>query len=116
MPFFVGTRGRLMGLVLGLRQVRRVFERLRDQLGWVNRGAHAQPRIHDLRHTFVVRRVMLWHSQGVNVDQSMLALATYVGHATVTHTYWYLTGVPELMALAAKKFEQFAQTLEVDHV
>ena len=39
-----------MGLVLGLRQVRRVFERLRDQLGWVNRGEHAQPRIHDLRH------------------------------------------------------------------
>lgn len=113
MPFFVGTRGRLMGLVLGLRQVRRVFERLRDQLGWINRGAHAHPRIHDLRHTFVVRRVMLWHSQGVNVDQSMLALATYVGHATVTHTYWYLTGVPELMALAAKKFEQFTQPLEV---
>lgn len=116
MPFFVGTRGRLSGLTLGLRQVRRVFEGLRDQLGWVNRGAHAEPRIHDLRHTFVVRRVMLWHIQGVNVDQSMLALATYVGHATVTHTYWYLTGVPELMALAANKFELFSQAQEVDHV
>jgi integrase len=116
MPFFVGTRGRLRGRTLGLRQVDRVFIGLRDQLGWVNRGAHAGPRIHDLRHTFVVRRVMLWHAQGINVDQSMLALATYVGHATVTHTYWYLTGVPELMALAANKFELFAQTLEVHHV
>jgi integrase len=116
MPFFVGTRGRLRGRALGLRQVDRVFIGLRDQLGWVNRGAHAGPRIHDLRHTFVVRRVMLWHAQGTNVDQSMLALATYVGHATVTHTYWYLTGVPELMALAANKFELFVQTLEVNHV
>jgi hypothetical protein len=35
----------------------------------------------------------------------MLALSTYVGHARVTNTYWYLTGVPELMALAAKQFE-----------
>ena len=59
---------------------------------------------------------MVWHIQGVNVDQSMLALATYVGHATVTHTYWYLTGVPELMALAANKFELFSQAQEVDHV
>ena len=116
MPFFVGTRGRFLGRPLGLRQVDRVFMRLRDQLGWVNRGAHAAPRIHDLRHTFVVRRVMRWHVEGTNIDQSMLALATYVGHATITHTYWYLTGVPELMALAANKFELFAKPLEVSHV
>lgn len=73
----------------------RVFIGLRDHLGWINRGAHDGPRIHDLRHTFVVRRVMLWHAQGVDVDQQMLALSTYVGHAMVTNTYWYLTGVPE---------------------
>jgi hypothetical protein len=35
----------------------------------------------------------------------MLALSTYVGHAMVTNTYWYLTAVPELMALASGKFE-----------
>jgi len=42
---------------------------------------------------------MLWHAQGVDVDPQMLALSTYVGHAMVTNTYWYLTGVPELMAV-----------------
>jgi hypothetical protein len=44
-------------------------------------------------------------SPGRRVDQAMLALSTYVGHAMVTNTYWYLTAVPELMALAAQKFE-----------
>lgn len=114
-PFFVGTRGKRRGHGLGLRQVDRVFTGLRGQLEWRNRGAHKSPRIHDLRHTFVVRRVMLWHSQGVDVDQAMLALSTYVGHAMVTNTYWYLTGVPELMAVAAVKFESFSEALEVCH-
>jgi len=115
-PFFVGTRGRCLGHGLSLRQVHRVFISLRDQLGLINRGAHDGPRIHDLRHTFIVRRVMLWHAQGVDVDQQMLALSTYVGHATVTNTYWYLTGIPQLMAVAANKFEAFTQVPEVRHV
>jgi integrase len=113
-PFFVGTRGRLLGQPLGDRQVHRVFNELRDQLGWVNRGAHDGPRIHDLRHSFAVRRVMLWHAQGIDVDQAMLSLSTYLGHAKVSNTYWYLTGVPELMALAGSKFERFAEAPGVD--
>ena len=113
--FFVGSRGRLLGHGLSLHQVGRVFIGLRDHLGWINRGAHNGPRIHDLRHTFVVRRVMLWHAQGVDVDQQMLALSTYVGHAMITNTYWYLTGVPELMAVAAAKFGTFTQAPEVCH-
>ena len=113
--FFIGTRGKRRGCSLSLRQVHRVFIGLRDELGWRNRGAHDGPRIHDLRHTFVVRRVMLWHAQGRNIDQAMLALSTYVGHAMITNTYWYLTGVPDLMALAAEKFESYAEVLEVCH-
>ena len=31
-------------------------------------------------------------------------------------TYWYLTAVPELMAVAAEKFERFAQAKEVNYV
>jgi integrase len=111
--FFVGTRGRRRGLPLSTRQVRRVFAKLRQQLGWRNRGAHHAPRIHDLRHTFVVRRIVLWQKQGIDIDQAMLSLSTYVGHAMVTNTYWYLTAVPELMALAAGRFESFLQRPEV---
>ena len=51
---------------------------------------------------------MLWHEHGTDIDQAMLALSTYMGHAKISNTYWYLTGVPELMALAGAKFERFA--------
>jgi len=65
-----------------------------------------------LRHSFAVRRVMLWHEQGVDVDQAMLALSTYMGHAKISDTYWYLTAVPELMAIAGNRFERFAEAME----
>ena len=65
-------------------------------------------RFRNNRHTFVVRRLMLWHADGTDIDQMMLALSTYLGHAEIFYTYWYLTAVPELMALAGSKFERFA--------
>jgi integrase len=112
--FFIGTRGRLRGLPLGDRQVHRVFGELRQQLSWRNRGTHHAPRIHDLRHTFVVRRIVQWQATGVDIDQAMLSLSTYVGHAMVTNTYWYLSAVPELMALAAGRFESFMSQAEAE--
>jgi integrase len=112
-PFFVATRGRLRGMPLATHTAERVFASVRVQLGWQNRGAHHAPRIHDLRHTFVVRRIVLWQTQGVDVDQAMLSLSTYVGHAMVTNTYWYLSAVPELMALAAGRFESYTHQMEV---
>jgi len=85
-----------------------VFGRLRVHLGWVARGGHAVPRIHDLRHTFICKRVKLWQRDGADIDHAMIALSTYVGHARVSDTYWYLTAVPDLMAVTAKRFEHYA--------
>jgi integrase len=104
-PFFISTRGRLFGKPMSGRQVDRMFATLREEIGWVNRGTHHAPRVHDLRHTFVVRRILLWQQQGIDVDEAMLSLSTYVGHAMVTNTYWYLQAVPELMAVAGRQFE-----------
>ena len=50
----------------------------------------------------------MWHEQGADLDQRMLALSTYMGHVKISNTYWYLSGVPELMALAGARFERFA--------
>lgn len=111
--FFVSTRGSRRGLPLGDRQVHRVFGELRTELGWHNRGTHHATRIHDLRHTFVVRRIVQWQAQGVDIDQAMLSLSTYVGHAKVTNTYWYMSAVPQMMALAADRFELFTSKAQV---
>jgi integrase/recombinase XerC len=105
MTFFVSAEGQ----ALSLRGVENVFARLRERLGWKPRGDHPQPRIHDLRHAFAVRRVLQWHQAGVTMDHGMFWLCPYLGHAKISDTYWYLTGVPELMAVVGEKFERFAQ-------
>ena len=61
------------------------------------------PRIHDLRHTFVVRVILDWLNANKDVHTLMPALSTYVGHAGPSDTYWYLTGVPELMRFGLHK-------------
>src|SRR6185437_1488112 len=89
--------------------VKRAFGRIRCRLDWSAQGRARRPRLHDCRHTFTVRRLLRWYDEGVDVGQKLLALSTYLGHAKVTDTYWYLTGVPELMAIASQRFERLAQ-------
>jgi hypothetical protein len=59
---------------------------------------------------------MLWLEHGVDIDNAILALSTYVGHAEPKSTYWYMEAVPELMALTSLRFERSVQKMEViDH-
>jgi integrase len=83
-----------------------VFRRLCVALKWETRLP--RPRIHDLRHTFACHRLQRWYEEGGDVAPRVAALATYLGHAKITDTYWYLTATPELLALAATRFETFA--------
>jgi integrase/recombinase XerD len=48
-----------------------------------------------------------WYADGVDLDRAVAALSTYLGHAKVSDTYWYLTGIPELLGRAASRFERF---------
>ena len=56
-----------------------------------------------------MRRLLRWYEEGADVDRKILALATYLGHAKVTYTYWYVSAVPELMALTSERFDRFAR-------
>jgi integrase len=87
------------------RSVEYAFKLLRRRLKWRSRGGHPVPRIHDLRHGFVCRRLQRWYEEGLDIDRNILSLSTYVGHTKVTDTYWYVTATPELLALAARRFE-----------
>jgi integrase len=66
------------------------------------------PRLQDIRHTFATRRLIEWYRAGLNVDRLMPRLATYLGHACVAHTYWYIQAVPELLSLATERQEMAA--------
>jgi integrase len=102
--FFVGAHGR----PLPYGTVRCTFHRICEQLKWRSNGMLPRPRIHDLRHSFACRRLLSWYQQGINVDQAIASLSTYLGHGKVTDTYWYLTGTTSLLATAGQRFERFA--------
>jgi integrase len=61
-------------------------------------GARAPvPRIHDLRHRFAVRALERDAGDRDGAAPHVLALSTYLGHAHVADTYWYLHATPHLM-------------------
>jgi integrase/recombinase XerD len=63
-------------------------------------------RLHDLRHSFAVKTLRDWYRAGVDVERRLPWLSTYLGHVSPTSTYWYLTGTPELLALASERAER----------
>jgi integrase len=65
------------------------------------------PRIHDLRHTFAVRALEACPTDRLQVAAHMLALSTYMGHAKLASTYWYLHATPHLLADLADACESF---------
>lgn len=67
----------------------------------------ARPTPHSLRHTFAVRALQACPDGRDAITQHMLALSTYLGHARVADTYWYLEAVPELMTDIADHCEHF---------
>jgi integrase len=65
-----------------------------------------RPRLHDLRHTYSVNALLGWYRAGDDVAAKLPLLSTYLGHVDPAATYWYLSAVPELLALAAGRLEQ----------
>jgi integrase len=100
--FFVSSRGtRLDG-----GDVRRTFYQLSRQIGLRGVSASHGPRLHDFRHRFAVQTLLRWYRKGTDVERRLPVLSTYLGHAHVTDTYWYLTSTPELMGAAGKRMEE----------
>jgi integrase len=92
---------------LPYRSVHHAFRRICSMFGWRGNGDFPLPRIHDFRHNFAVRRLLTWYREGVDVDQAIPSLSTYLGHGKVSDTYWYLTGTRELLGVAGARFERF---------
>ncbi len=102
--FFLNIRGH----ALPYPTVSATFQKLRMVLAPWPEGSRT-PRLYDFRHTFVCRRIVNWYENGQNPDQKIFDLSSYLGHAKVTDTYWYLTGIPELMAIISNRFERFVE-------
>jgi integrase/recombinase XerD len=99
--FFVSSHGtRLIA-----SNVSKIFRDLSRQIGIRAPGAGHGPRLHDFRHRFAAETLLSWYRNGENVTRRLPVLSTYLGHGNVSHTYWYLSNTPELMAAAAELLE-----------
>lgn len=85
------------------------FRRLSRKIGLRGEPGQPGPRIHDLRHTFAVRSLERCPCNNEAVSRHILALSTYLGHAHVADTYWYLQATPGLMVQIADASEAFGQ-------
>ena len=97
--FFVNRRGDR----LPLHTVWANFDVLRARVG-------VQGRLHDLRHTFAVHRLLAWYREGADVQHCLPHLSTYLGHARIACTQRYLTMIPELLEHASQRFETYARS------
>jgi integrase len=91
--FFISLAGRS----LSYEAVERVFLRLSRSIGLRAGTGRPGPHLHHLRHTFAARSLEKCDGSRENVARQMVALSTYLGHAHVSDTYWYLESTTALM-------------------
>jgi integrase len=101
-PFLLNKNGNR----LDKGEVHRSFYSLSRQIGLRAVDASNGPRLHDFRHRFAVETLLRWYREGEDPKRRLPVLSTYLGHAHVTDTYWYLTGTPELLGAAARRLEK----------
>jgi integrase/recombinase XerD len=100
--FFVSERGtRLTDWTL-----RRWFVILSHRIGLRSPGDSHGPCLHELRHRFAICTLLGWYRQGACAGKNMVALTTYLGHAHIADTYWYISANSELLELAALRMEE----------
>ena len=88
---------------------------------WMRTGLSATmngntPRIYDFRHTLATKKLYQWMKEGRDLDACLPFLSTYMGHAHLSQTAYYIHLVPEIFpTLAGLDWNQFSSLFpEVD--
>jgi integrase len=92
------------GKPLGHGMAHSTFQLIRKKAG-IAPDRSRRPRIHDLRHSFATRVLERCATRRDAVARNFVALHTYLGHANIADTYWYLEASPDLMQDIAKAAE-----------
>ncbi len=100
--FLVNSRGG----PLDSRNTSKTFAVLVTTAGIKAPPGQRAPRLHDLRHVFTVSALLDWYRDGGDVQARLPVLSTWLGHIDPKSTYYYLSAVPELLALAAGRLER----------
>jgi|MudIll2142460700_1097286.scaffolds.fasta_scaffold33633_2 integrase len=85
----------------------RTFRELCARIGLPRSPEGRRPRQHDLRHSVAVRALEACPLAREQVTSHVLALSTYLGHASLRSTYWYLQSSPRLLRDIASAGERW---------
>lgn len=91
--------------------VSRAFREVWPKLGLKVPPGVAVPRLHCLRHSFAVGTLLRWYREGIQPQDRLLHLSTFMGHAQPSSTAVYLTITADLLKEANQRFERFASPL-----
>lgn len=96
------------GVRLNLASLQAALVRVMRDCGLKPPGGRVGPRIHDIRHTFAVHRVLQWYREGVDVQARLPHLSTYMGHRGLESTQRYLSVIPDVLQEASVRFGRLA--------
>jgi integrase len=91
--------------------ITQTFHALWPRLGLKVPAGSAAPRLHCLRHSFAVGTLLRWYRSGINPQQRLWDLSTFMGHVHPASTAVYLTITAELLQEANQRFNRFAAPL-----
>jgi integrase len=113
-PFFPSADGRSH---CSRTSLYKSFRQALETAGIHHGGRGRGPRLHDLRHTFAVLRLLAWYEEGADLNAKLPLLATYLGHVGMATTQVYLHMTLDLVGeVTRRQLDRFGDliTAEVD--
>lgn len=102
---FVSNQGHQISYMATLE----TFHKVCQKVGIPCHSGATKVRLHDLRHSFAVHCLEAAPDSRQAATSHMVALMTYLGHASLASTYWYLESTPELMNDIANSCQSFVK-------
>ncbi len=99
--FFVSSQGG----PLSAGAVMKTFRSLCRRVGLHATQHCGEPTLHHFRHRFATQSLLRWYRAGKDVERQLPVLSTFLGHVSISSTYWYLSCHPELMNQAMQRLE-----------
>lgn len=100
MPLFPSPRGGQYSITA----LRGAFHHTLKTAG-IERTTNSRIRLHDLRHSFAVLRLLLWCEQNVDLGAKLPLLATYLGHVGLASSQRYLQLTQDLMGEITRRHQ-----------
>jgi integrase/recombinase XerD len=100
--FFVSSQGGPLSVGAAMK----TFRFLRRRVGLHATKHCDEPTLHHFRHRFATQTLLRWYCAGHDVERQLPVLSTFLGHVSISSTYWYLSCHPELMGQAMQRLER----------